>query len=297
MSARSFSLPLRHLLIGPISRSRNAGKHGIGARWRSEPGTPHHRAVPPARRRRPEVRPPQHGASGDLRAGQQEGHARRTLPNLSDRDELDPLIVRTHYGDDRAWDALQQLLLPPAQDADTDVPCFVDDPQWDGASVDDVLAAVAADEELRKHLRVVFLADRLTMEAVDQPLLVVTTTTRDECEDDEEWEFVVEYGREFRAVHGLLMGHQAGDGLDGVDPLAHRQRSWVHARRSCRDHACPAQRRSVPNARTAQLARPRPGCGRAVAHAAVVSACSTSGCRCRRSSTAGAPYRSRSPGP
>ncbi|MBZ9644051.1 hypothetical protein [Streptomyces sp. PSKA30] len=124
----------------------------------------------------------------------------KTLTNISDRDELDPLIVRTHYGDDRAWDALKQLLLPPAQDADTDVPCFVDDPQWDGASVDDVLAAVAADEELRKHLRVVFLADRLTMETVDHPLLVVTTTTRDECEDDEEWEFVVEYGREFRAV-------------------------------------------------------------------------------------------------
>ncbi|MBZ9645911.1 hypothetical protein, partial [Streptomyces sp. PSKA30] len=122
------------------------------------------------------------------------------MANTSNRDECDPLIVRTHYGDDRAWNAVKQLLLPPAEDADAEVPCFVEDPQWEGASVDDVLATVAAAEELREHLQVVFLADRVTMEAVDHPLLVVTTTTREDCEDDEEWEFIVEYGREFRAM-------------------------------------------------------------------------------------------------
>ena len=70
---------------------------------------------------------------------------------------------------------------------------FVDDPAWDGASADEVLAVVPAD------CPVVFIADAPTMRA-PHPLLAVNTVRREDCEDDEEYAYEMEYGREFRAL-------------------------------------------------------------------------------------------------
>ncbi|MFJ6706843.1 MULTISPECIES: DUF6924 domain-containing protein [unclassified Streptomyces] len=53
---------------------------------------------------------------------------------------------------------------------------IVDDPVWGGTAADDVIA--------------VFLADAITMQDHEEPLLAVAVAvaTRDKCESDEEWE-------------------------------------------------------------------------------------------------------------
>ncbi|SCG00718.1 MULTISPECIES: hypothetical protein [unclassified Streptomyces] len=75
----------------------------------------------------------------------------------------------------------------------------MDDPAWAGATVDEVLNAVCADE----NLAVVLLADRTTMQAESHALPAVTTLTREECADDEDYEQLSEFGREFRTVRTL----------------------------------------------------------------------------------------------
>lgn len=67
---------------------------------------------------------------------------------------------------------------------------------WAEATVDVVLAAVSADEDLS----VVFLADRATMQAGHNALPAVTTLLQEEWESDEEYEAMTEFGREFRTV-------------------------------------------------------------------------------------------------
>ncbi|MGW2683552.1 DUF6924 domain-containing protein [Streptomyces sp. NPDC001414] len=51
---------------------------------------------------------------------------------------------------------------------------IVDDPVWGGTAADGVIA--------------VFLADAITMQDHEQPLLAVAVATRDECKSDEEFE-------------------------------------------------------------------------------------------------------------
>ncbi|WP_327696297.1 DUF6924 domain-containing protein [Streptomyces sp. NBC_00459] len=73
---------------------------------------------------------------------------------------------------------------------------LIDDPAWAWATVDEVLTAVCGDD----NLAVVFLADRTTTQAKSAPLLVVTTLTREECEDEEDYERLTELGRDFRTI-------------------------------------------------------------------------------------------------
>ncbi|MGQ4427664.1 hypothetical protein ACN6LL_002703 [Streptomyces violaceoruber] len=64
--------------------------------------------------------------------------------------------------------------------------------------MDEVLTAIAADKGVRGSLPLVFLADGTTMTSDHQGLLVVTTLTRADVEDDEIFDAMVEFGREFR---------------------------------------------------------------------------------------------------
>ncbi|MGV9451551.1 DUF6924 domain-containing protein [Streptomyces sp. NPDC003635] len=121
----------------------------------------------------------------------------RALPAVTGRDEFDVLVVRTDYRDDLAWQEVRAALLEPWGDRQYEARVhFVDDSVWAGATVDAVLHAVGADE----NLAVVFLADLATMQAGCHPLLAVTTLTREECLDDEDYEQLTEFGREFRTV-------------------------------------------------------------------------------------------------
>ncbi|MEU2161252.1 hypothetical protein [Streptomyces sp. NPDC019208] len=72
----------------------------------------------------------------------------------------------------------------------------IDDPAWAGATADEVLAAVRADE----YPAVVFLADRSTVRAEHHAPPAVTTLTREECVDDEDYEQLTEFGRAFRTT-------------------------------------------------------------------------------------------------
>ncbi|MDX3386548.1 hypothetical protein PV682_34635 [Streptomyces niveiscabiei] len=121
----------------------------------------------------------------------------RPVPAVTGRDESATLVVRTDYDDDQAWQDVAAALTKPWGDRpyEADVH-FVNDPAWAGATADEVLNAVRADE----NLSVVFLADRTTMRAGSHALLAVTTLTREDCGDDEDYEQLTEYGREFRAV-------------------------------------------------------------------------------------------------
>ncbi|MFF8696731.1 DUF6924 domain-containing protein [Streptomyces sp. NPDC015144] len=112
----------------------------------------------------------------------------RVLPAAADRDE-DALVVRTDYLDEQVWQDVVAVLLKPWGDEQYEAHvCFVDDAAWVGASVDDVLAAVRGDDDPA----VVFLADRTTMQAESHPLLAVTTLTREDCVDEEDYEQLIE---------------------------------------------------------------------------------------------------------
>ncbi|MFE5487373.1 DUF6924 domain-containing protein [Streptomyces sp. NPDC056527] len=112
-------------------------------------------------------------------------------PSVARHDDFDALVVRTDYEDESTWQEVRTAL---ADDADLSAH-VVDDPAWAGADVEEVLAAVAGDEELS----VVFLADRTTMSCAHRALLAVTTLTRADC-DDEEYAWLTEFGTRFRTV-------------------------------------------------------------------------------------------------
>ncbi|GAA2439529.1 hypothetical protein GCM10010405_23590 [Streptomyces macrosporus] len=119
------------------------------------------------------------------------------LPAVAGRDEFDALVVRTDYHDERAWREVAAALVEPWGDRRYEAHVhLVDDPVWAGATVDEVLTAVRAVEDLA----VVFLADRTTMRAEPRALLAVTTLTREECVDDEDHERLIEFGRAFRTL-------------------------------------------------------------------------------------------------
>lgn len=118
-----------------------------------------------------------------------------------DRSEFDAVVIRTDYDDEQAWEVVKKALLDPAGPSEVpSTPCIVEDPAWAGADTDQILAAIAAHDDLSEFLSVVFVADRLTMRAGHHALVAVTTLTREDCADDAEWAAVIEFGREFRTV-------------------------------------------------------------------------------------------------
>ncbi|MGW0296483.1 DUF6924 domain-containing protein [Streptomyces anthocyanicus] len=122
----------------------------------------------------------------------------RALPDTRTCEDVDAVVIRTHYGDEQEWQAVRLAIEAPTEFGESHS-WIVDDPSWDGATVDEVLAAVQADEILGEYCSAVFLADAVTMTSRRQALLAVTTFTREDMEDDAEWDALVEFGREFRA--------------------------------------------------------------------------------------------------
>ncbi|MCX2729674.1 hypothetical protein OOZ19_05450 [Saccharopolyspora sp. NFXS83] len=118
------------------------------------------------------------------------------LINRSEQDEFDALVVRVDFSDDTAWTEVVGLLDIPWGDGEFDSSNqFVDDPAFIGAGPDDVLAAVQGENKPA----VVFLADAETMRG-EHPLLAVSTLTREDAEDEDDYEEEMSYGREFRLV-------------------------------------------------------------------------------------------------
>ncbi|MFE7439663.1 DUF6924 domain-containing protein [Streptomyces chartreusis] len=121
------------------------------------------------------------------------------LSGLFERNEFSAVIIRTDFTDEAAWRVTTAELErsshydgDPAESYDV-----VDAPELD---TDAILGAISADEELWEQLSVVFVADGTTMRADHHALLAVTTMTREDFEDDEDYEAMHEFGREFRTV-------------------------------------------------------------------------------------------------
>ncbi|MET7704307.1 hypothetical protein [Streptomyces sp. NPDC005485] len=78
----------------------------------------------------------------------------RAVPAVIGRDEFDVLVVGTDYHDDQAWQDVTAALTEPWGDRQYEARVhFMDDPAWAGATIDEALNAVCADE----NLAVVFL--------------------------------------------------------------------------------------------------------------------------------------------
>jgi hypothetical protein len=124
------------------------------------------------------------------------------MSGLSERNEFSAVIIRTDFTDEAAWrQVTAELKRSSHYDGDpADSYDVVDAPELDGADTDTILAAIAAHEELWDQLSVVFVADSTTMRADHHALLAVTTVTREDIDDDEDYEAMVEFGREFRTL-------------------------------------------------------------------------------------------------
>ncbi|MGW1188174.1 DUF6924 domain-containing protein [Streptomyces sp. NPDC002559] len=152
------------------------------------------------------------------------------LPAVVGRGEFDALVIRTDHHDDRAWHDVVAALTEPWGGGQYEAHVhFVDDPAWAEATVDEVLAAVRTDEDLS----VVFLADRTTMQAGNHALLAVTTLTREDCEDDEDYGQLTEFGREFRTipagVHDVHANLSIGNlGFEEYAAAAHDDPEGIH---------------------------------------------------------------------
>ncbi|MGW0641262.1 DUF6924 domain-containing protein [Streptomyces badius] len=94
-----------------------------------------------------------------------------TLPEVVRDDEWAPLVIRTDYTDDAAWQEVVALLARAVEGEQgwEAAVHLVDDRRWDGVTGDEALAAAAWDGELS----VVFLADGVTMRSPLRPLLAL----------------------------------------------------------------------------------------------------------------------------
>ncbi|MDX2709635.1 hypothetical protein PV350_43515 [Streptomyces sp. PA03-6a] len=126
----------------------------------------------------------------------------RIFSRTDGRQDFGAVIIRTDYRDERAWrlvrDALSKNSLGLAEKYPQNA-WIIDDPEWSGASVDEVLAVVDASDSL-KGLQVLFMADGVTMQAAHHALMAVTTESQDESSGDEIYDETMKFGRVFRTL-------------------------------------------------------------------------------------------------
>jgi hypothetical protein len=141
----------------------------------------------------------------------------------SERGETDKLVVRTHFGDDAAWQAVVTAAAESwGDDSDYDDEGFesttysVDDPALAGLSVEQLKEAVA---EQDPHLRVLFVADEQSMRPPHHTLLAVNMDDESNYMDRGEYgtEHVTEFGRQFRIAPRYASGVHVNLWLANMD--------------------------------------------------------------------------------
>ncbi|MFD9412428.1 DUF6924 domain-containing protein [Streptomyces sp. NPDC059989] len=97
----------------------------------------------------------------------------KSLPTVNDPDEFGALIIRTDYQNEEAWQRVLVQVDQPWGDRNFD-PVFtlVNDPTWADVTVDRIRELAKSNEDLEA----VFVADHVTMESPDHPLLVVNAS-------------------------------------------------------------------------------------------------------------------------
>ncbi|MEW1569734.1 hypothetical protein AB0454_43260 [Streptomyces sp. NPDC093509] len=155
----------------------------------------------------------------------------RAFLNSGDRNEFDPVVIRSDYSDEQAWQSIRATLTENAEVGST--AWIVDDPVWLGAGADEVLAVVSADESFKRDLPIFFLADFTAMQAKPHALLAITAATRRDFANRKEYLQVTAFGRQFRivphavhSVHGNL--NIASMDFEEFAAAAHRDREGIY---------------------------------------------------------------------
>jgi hypothetical protein len=118
----------------------------------------------------------------------------RNLPTTTNA-----LVLRTDFSNDAAWRVVCAAIERPVDGFQAYVD-FVDDQQWDGISVDELVALSGRDTSHRSYL---FVVDATTITGEEHAVLVVDVLT--------------EPGRTFRAIPSEMWGVENNLSLGNMD--------------------------------------------------------------------------------
>lgn len=138
------------------------------------------------------------------------------LPSPDEREYLDKLVIRTHFGDEEAWQQVLAAMAEPwAGGEGESTSHVVNDREWEGATVEQVRAAAG---EQDPSLDVVFLADEVTMRADHHALLAVNMDDETNYLDEEyDVEHGTTFGRRLRIVPNEASGLHVNLALANMD--------------------------------------------------------------------------------
>jgi hypothetical protein len=108
-------------------------------------------------------------------------------------ESMTPLVVRTDFTDEDAWDRVIQEMRSPWVDDDPVYPYLISDPRLAGAPAEQVLREVCVALPQPGTPGAVFIADGITMREPGHPLLAVTTEWDGQPFEDDEEEFVTQF--------------------------------------------------------------------------------------------------------
>ncbi len=108
-------------------------------------------------------------------------------------EDMTPLVVRTDFTNDEAWNHVVQEMGLPWVDNDPVPPCVVDDPRLSGAPTEQVLREVCAALPHPGGPSVLFIADTTTMTTPVHPILAVTTEWDGNPFEEDEEEFTTQF--------------------------------------------------------------------------------------------------------
>ncbi|MDX3235363.1 hypothetical protein PV392_06645 [Streptomyces sp. ME03-5709C] len=133
-----------------------------------------------------------------------------------EREEFDKLVVRTHFGDEEAWQEVLAAAAEPWDDGEGEsTSLVVDDRSWEGATVERVTEFLA---EKDPHLPVVFVADESSMCTAHHALLAVNLDDEENFLDTEyDAEHGTVFGRRFRIVPNEASGMHVNLTLANMD--------------------------------------------------------------------------------
>ncbi|WP_067672841.1 DUF6924 domain-containing protein [Nocardia miyunensis] len=106
---------------------------------------------------------------------------------------MTPLVVRTDFTDEDAWNRVLDQVRLPWFDNDPVDPHQVTDPRLAGAPTEQVLRGVCEALPHPESPAVIFIADDITMREPGHPLLAVTTEWDGNPFEDDEEEFITQF--------------------------------------------------------------------------------------------------------
>ncbi|MCO5969271.1 DUF6924 domain-containing protein [Actinoallomurus soli] len=136
-----------------------------------------------------------------------------SFPAVEGYDGMSPLVVRTDFTDDDAWDRVVEQLRTPWMDDDPVTPYLIGDPRYADASTERVLKGVRAALPGPSRPGAIFIADSTTMRGTGHPLLAVSTEWDGEPFEEDEEEFVTQ----FRLLPNAAVEISTNLGLGNMD--------------------------------------------------------------------------------